>query len=299
MMRLALATLLASLLSFVTAQEASCGLAFRVTDAETRQPIPAAAVAFLPYRLVGQSDLRGFCTWNLPNSRDNFFPQGREFEVAAWAPGYELARRTFRTPPPVRGTCGSCDDGVSLFSFEVPLVPVARIGWQLKTRPTEATPGSGYYDYRFTGTREKACCEGPSVMCVDVVNGQPLATVDYTDKNKKTEKTSASVDFKFGGAKKTLLALGFCLEGESSAEKVLEIDAKIGDRTLDPTLCGSICIRKIVTEFLFEKWWVIDGRAYSHGTTAVDVVTGVCVSGANLRKCTEVGTFDSCGRKTK
>lgn len=300
MIRTALATLLASLLSLVTAQEASCGLAFRVADADTKQAIPGAAVFFRPYSLIGTADFRGWCTWNLPNSRDNFYPQGREFEIAAWAPGYDLSYRTFRTPKPVRGTCGACDDGVSLFSFAVELVPQHRVGWQLRTKPAEPVDTShGYYAYEFTGTREKPCCEGPSIVCVDVVAGQPLALVDYTDKNKKTDKSSASLDFKMGGAKKTLMALGFACESETSAEKLIEIDAKIGDRNLDPTLCGAICIRKIVTEFLWEKWWVIDGRAHYHGTKAVDVVTGVCVSGANIRKCTEVGTFDSCGRRSK
>lgn len=297
-----IAPLVALLCAFSIAAQpepvAWCGVAIRVTDADTRAPLPGAAVQFVHLSLTATSDAKGWVVWNVPNARENVWRQGRPFEVVATAPGYIADRRTFRAPAPPR--CG-CDEGMSLFSFEMPLRSTTSFA-PPRVQPAEPIArdaDDGWYSYDYVGCSEKRCCEGPTVICVDVVQGQPVATVDYTDKNRKSDKVTVKAEWKLGAALKDLGSFGFTGTGESSAEKEIVIDAKLGDRPLDPSLCGAVCIRKVVTVFRWERTYHVAGRAYPAGIRTLDVVTGTCVSAASLRRCDAPGEVDSCGQPRK
>lgn len=276
----------------------SCGLAFHVTDSATRQPIPGAAVMFRPYSLTAFADARGWVTWNVPSSRENFWTQARAFDVAAVAPGYPVALRTFKTPDPYRGPCSRCDDGQSLFSYEIELSLPGIGAPGVKLGEAEDTSG-GVMRYDYMGGTSLPCCEGSSIICVDVIGGVPVGRVDWTGKNAKVEQSRAAPNHPMGKARADLVALGFLDEGPNVLGKAIEVDAEIGNRVLDPTLCGPVCIRRAVTRFTWAAWWVENGKETPHGVLTLDVTTGVCVSAGGLKKCSDPGKVDACGLPTK
>lgn len=277
------------------AAPAFCGLAFRVTDADTGAPLAGAGVLFVPFNVAASADSRGLVVWNVPSSRENFWTQGKPFEIAAAAPGYALFRRTFTTPQPYRGDCPSCDQGMSLFSFDVPLRAITSLGNVGPVFREVDTVSSITYEYK--GHKPKPCCEGPARGCVDVIQGCPAGTIDLTGANKQIETSTISATFELGGGLFDLAGFGFTAKSESKAEKSLVIDAVVGNRNQAPELCGSLCIRDLVEVFTWEKWETIQGRAYFRGSVNLEARTGVCVSAAGLHKCTDTGNFDSCGKK--
>lgn len=288
-MKLALSTFLSLIFCLSSPAQQWCSIAVRTTDARSNAPLSGALVAFVPYGLTQPTDIGGFATW-----RDQFYPRGREFQVACGAPGYVTQTATFQTPPAPR--CG-CDDGPALFTYSVALEPVGAPPAGSVGAPV-LDEANGYYALRFLGYRMQRCCESTALARVAVQGGVPAGICDWTGPNRQTRYQSlASPIAAMDQGAVLLRSWGWLIDSnQQRATNALAVEAKIGDKLFASTLCGDISIRYVSAVVRWELVWVIGG--VDHDVMPFDLVAplGVCTSAANLHLCAMQARFDDCGR---